>query len=184
MNRSLVLAGLLVTVLYGGGATATDSGPYLIGHWKLHDSFTDGGALATPIVTDDTVFVFLNPTPLTLALEYAFFDSDGSFCGCDRDTLKPNGRVRYTMTGEQTGGQFFCHGTPTNAQTDGTMKTLVFIGTKPTGNLEVGDAVQAGYQIDVFPGGRTQSDLNAVPLSDQIEVEMLAIHRACNDFIH
>ena len=147
MNRSLVLAGLLGTVLYGGGATAADSGPYLVGHWKLHDSFTDGGVLDTPIVTDDTVFVFLNPTPLTLTLEYAFFDSDGNFCGCDRDTLKPNGRVRYTMTGEQTGGQ-------------------------------------AGYQIDVFPGGRTQSDLNAVPLSDQIEVEMLAIHRACNDFIH
>jgi hypothetical protein len=141
-------------------------------------------------VTDDTVFVFLNPTPLTLVLEYAFFDSDGSFCGCDRDTLKPNGRVRYTMTGEQKGGQFFCHGTPTNAQTDGTMKTIVFIRATPASsrvgsgdNLEVGDAVQAGYQIDVFAGGRTQSDLNAVPLNNQTEVEMLAIHNACNDFI-
>src|SRR5215831_10379461 len=106
MNRSLVLAGFLGTVLYGGGATAADSGPYLVGHWKLHDSFTDGGVLNTPIVTDNTEFVFLNPTPLTLTLEYAFFDSDGNFCGCDRDTLMPNGRTRYTMIGEQMGGQF------------------------------------------------------------------------------
>lgn len=184
MNRLLVLAGFWAAVLYGGTATAADSGPYLVGHWKLHDSFTDGGP---PIVTDNTEFVFLNPTPLTLTLEYAFFDSDGTFCGCDRDTLKPNGRTRYTMIGEQMGGQFstaLCHGTPTNAQTDGIMKTIVFTKAKPNGSVEIDDAVEAGYQIDVFPGGRTESDLKAVDLNDETEAEIQKIHNACNKFIH
>jgi len=187
MNRPLVLIGLLVTVLYGGGATAADSGPYLVGHWKLHDSFTDAGALDTAIVTDNTVFVFLNPTPLTLTLEYAFFDSAGTFCGCDRDTLKPNGRTRYTMIGEQLGGQFstaLCPGSAANAQTDGILKTIVFTKAKPDGKVDIEEAVEAGYQIDVFPGGRTESALKAVLLNDETNEEIQAIHNACNTFIH
>jgi hypothetical protein len=188
MNRPLALMGLLMTFLYGGFATAADSGPYLVGHWKLHDSFTDSGALPAPIVTDNTEFVFLNPTPLTLTLEYAFFDSDGTFCGCDRDTLKPNGRTRYTMLGEQLGGQFstaLCHGTPTNPQTDGILKTIVFTNAKSEdGKVQIGDAVQAGYQVDIFQGGRTASDLKAVDLNDHTEAEIQKIHGLCSKFIH
>ena len=184
MNRPLVLIGFLMTFLHGGLATAADSGPYLVGHWKLHDSFTDfGGPPAAPIATDNTEFVFLNPTPLTLTLEYAFFDSDGTFCGCDRDTLKPNGRVRYTMIGEQMGGQFSKALCPT--QTDGIMKTTVFTKAKgDDGKVVIGDAVQAGYQIDIFQGGRTASDLKAVDLNDQTEAEIQTIHRLCSKFIH
>lgn len=189
MNRPLVLIGLLMTFLHGGFATAADSSPYLVGHWKLNDSFADfGGPPPAPIVTSNTVFVFLNPTPLTLTLEYAFFDSDGAFCGCDRDTLKPNGRTRYTMLAEQMGGQFstaLCHGTPTNPQTDGVMKTIVFTKAKgDDGEVEIGDAVQAGYQVDIFPAGRTESDLKAVGLNDQTEAEIQKIHQLCSKFIH
>ena len=91
----LSAAAFALTFVYGGLATAADSGPYLVGHWKMTDTFTETNV--PPVVTDNTEFVFLNPTPLTLTLEYAFFDSAGTFCGCDRDTLAPNGRTRYTM---------------------------------------------------------------------------------------
>jgi hypothetical protein len=92
--RKAVVLGLLATLVYGGVAAASDSSPYLVGHWKLNDSFSDFNSPPPAIATDNTEFVFLNPTSLTLTLEYAFFDSQGTFCGCDRDTLKPNGRVR------------------------------------------------------------------------------------------
>ncbi|MGF6998361.1 hypothetical protein [Paraburkholderia sp. GAS32] len=186
MKRLSVMAGLLVALVYGGVASAADSGPYLVGHWKLNDSFTDFNSPPAPIVTDNTEFVFLNPTPLTLTLEYAFFDSQGTFCGCDRDTLKPNGRTRYTMAGELLGGQFsrrLCPGTNSaNPQTDGVMKTIVF--TKSNGDdVEVGDAVEAGYQIDVFGSSRTEADLKAVVLNHHTTDEITSIHRQCVKFI-
>ncbi|NPT56343.1 hypothetical protein [Paraburkholderia elongata] len=188
MKKLSVVVGLLVTLVYGGMATAADSGPYLVGHWKLNDSFTDFNNPPSPIVTDNTEFVFLNPTPLTLTLEYAFFDSQGTFCGCDRDTLKPNGRTRYTMLGELQGGQFsrtLCPGTNTaNPQTDGVMKTIVFTKADADGdNVDVGDAVEAGYQIDLFGSGRTESDLKAVILNHHTTAEITSIHRQCNKFI-
>ena len=72
-----------------GVATAQDSSPYLIGHWKLNDQFSDFKPPGLNISTGNTEFVFLNPTNLTLTLEYAFFGvANGiTFCGCDRDTL-------------------------------------------------------------------------------------------------
>jgi hypothetical protein len=186
MNRLLVVIGLLMTLVYGGLATAADSGPYLVGHWKLNDSFADFNSPPPPIVTDNTEFVFINPTPLTLTLEYAFFDSQGTFCGCDRDTLKPNGRTRYTMLAELQGGQFsrtLCPGTnAANPQTDGVLKTIVF--TKAEGaDVDIGDAVQAGYQIDLFGTGRTAADLKAVVLNTHTMAEITSIHRQCNKFI-
>ncbi|MEX3786506.1 hypothetical protein [Paraburkholderia sp. BR14374] len=186
MKKLSVVIGLVMTLVYGGLATAADSGPYLVGHWKLNDSFTDFNSPPPPIVTDNTEFVFLNPTPLTLTLEYAFFDSQGTFCGCDRDTLKPNGRTRYTMLGELLGGQFsrrLCPGTNTaNPQTDGVMKTIVF--TRAEGDVvDFGDAVEAGYQIDLFGSGRAESDLKAVLLNPHTQSEITSIHRQCNKFI-
>ena len=73
------------------------------------------------------------------------------------------------MIAEQMGGQFstaMCHSTLTNAQTDGILKTIVFTKSKGDGKVEIEDAVDAGYQIYVFPDGRTESDLKAVQLND------------------
>jgi hypothetical protein len=45
-------------------AAAQDSSPYVVGHWRLNDSFRDFKPGA-PITTTNTDFVFLNPTGLT-----------------------------------------------------------------------------------------------------------------------
>ena len=68
---------LLVGGLFGAAnpiatASAGDSSPYLIGHWKLHDVFSDFKAYGfARLATPNTEFVFLNPTNLALTLEYA-----------------------------------------------------------------------------------------------------------------
>src|SRR3984893_18946153 len=105
----IVLTSFLMAVLIPDiPAMAQDSSPYIIGHWKLADSCQDfSPGTPMPIVTDNTDFSFLNPTDLTLTLEYAFFAPDGTFCGCDRDALAANGRTRYTMQAEVEGGQFY-----------------------------------------------------------------------------
>src|SRR6266850_6425262 len=155
MTRLLViLVGFLVPLIPVRLATAGDSSPYLVGHWSLNDRFVEFSG-ATPIVTDNTEFIFLNPTPLTLTLEYTFFDSGGAFCGCDRDTLEPNGRTLYTMIGEEHGGQFSKMLCPT--QTEGVMKTIVYSKKGSDGKVVIGDALQAGFQIDFF-GGASDED--------------------------
>jgi len=137
-------------------------------------------------MTDNTEFVFLNPTSLTLTLEYAFFDGNtGDFCGCDRDTLHPNGRTRYTMLGELAGGQFsrsLCPGTAENPQTDGVMKTIVFTSASG-GSVVIGNAVQAGYQVDLAGGVRTQAGLKAVVLNQDTLSEIASLHQQCVKFI-
>ena len=50
--------------------------PYLIGHWKLGDQFFDFTGNGTQIVTENSEFVFINPTDDSLTLEYAFFATD------------------------------------------------------------------------------------------------------------
>jgi hypothetical protein len=180
---------ILAALAPAGFATAGDSSSYLIGHWKLNDKFSDFKPPGSEIKTDNTEFVFLNPTNLTLTLEYAFFTTTdttkpATFCGCDRDTLNPNGRVRYTMLGEKQGGQFSTKLCPT--QTDGAMKTIVFTGVDSNGNPVIGDALQAGYQIDLFGGVgalRTEADLKAVAPNEATAAEINAIHKACVMFI-
>jgi hypothetical protein len=181
-------------------AIAGDTSPYLIGHWHLNDVFADFKSDgAKPLATQNTEFIFLNPTSLNkLILEYAFFATDDTpqrnvmFCGCDRDRLNANGRVRYTMRGEMEGGQFSKKLCPT--QTDGAMKTIVFVKTDDKGKLVIGDALQGGYQIDVLgrppakPGQdgdpeRTEAGLLAVNLNDSTRADMQAVHNACNAFI-
>ena len=141
-------------------AVTQDSSPYVVGHWRLNDSFRDFKPGA-PTTTTNTDFVFLNPTGLTLTLEYAFFAApDGTFCGCDRDTLSPNGRTRHTMLGEKQGGQFSTTLCPT--QTEGVLKSIVFTRKDGNGNINVGDALQAGVQIHIFGEAaqeRSDSDL-------------------------
>jgi hypothetical protein len=194
-----LLVGLTATCAFGA-AKAQDTSPYLVGQWKLNDVFADFAAASdiSPIATRNTEFVFLNPSNRTLTLEYAFFATDDAttgkptiFCGCDRDTLNPNGRVRYTMQGEKEGGQFSTKLCPT--QTDGVMKTIVFTRTDSRGNPVTDDALQAGYQIDVAephtfgyrhtPAERTSSPLLAVDVDDDMRAEINAIHAACDKFI-
>src|SRR5713226_6094547 len=131
MKQLLILTAFLAAFIPSTAAFAQDSSPFVVGDWKVADSFQDF-TTGVPLVTDNTDFSFLNPTDLTLTLEYAFFAADGTFCGCDRDTLHPNGRTRYTMLGEKQGGQFSTTLCPT--QTEGELKSIVFTGEDKKSN--------------------------------------------------
>jgi hypothetical protein len=179
---ALMVASSLTGLLPLASAIAQDSSPYVVGHWRLDDSFRDFTTGAA-ITTSNTDFVFLNPTGLTLTLEYAFFAPDGTFCGCDRDTLKPNGRTRYTMLGEKAGGLFSTALCP--AQTEGALKSIVFTSAGSSG-IVVGDALQAGVQIHIFgsgPGQRSESNLQGVTINATTTAEMNSIHLACARFL-
>jgi hypothetical protein len=179
MKRLLTLASFLVVFFPSTLAMAGNSSPYIVGQWNLNDKLKDfkhGDA----IKTENSVFVFLNPTDLVLTLEYAFFASDGTFCGCDRDTLQANGRTRYTMQAEVEGHQFSRTLCPT--QTDGELKSIVFVSSETIGT---DDALQAGLQIHLSDDNevRSESDLNAVPINTATIREMNHIHTLCNGFI-
>lgn len=184
MKRLLIVASLLAALIPFASAMAQDSSPYVVGHWRLNDSFRDFTP-GPPIRTDNTDIVFLNPTDLTLTLEYAFFAApDGKFCGCDRDTLSPNGRTRYTMLAEKQGGQFSTTLCPT--QTEGVLKSIVFTGVDNAGNIVVGDALQAGIQVHIFGEAaqkRSESNLQGVTINPTTTREMNEIHRRCVGFI-
>ena len=189
LHRFSALAGLIVASFLTASiplasAMGQDSSPYVVGHWRLNDSFQDFKSGA-PITTENTDFVFLNPTHLILTLEYAFFAApDGTFCGCDRDRLLPNGRTRYTMLGEKQGGQFSTQLCPT--QTEGTLKAIVFTSSPEVSPIDVGDALQAGVQIHIYgsaPGQSSESNLQGVTVTAATMVEMNAIHKACTGFI-
>ena len=182
MKRLMIFTILVATALIVSiSAYAQDTSPYIIGHWKFNDSFQDFTP-GTPLVTDNTDFSFLNPTDLTLTLEYAFFAPDGTFCGCDRDTLKPNGRTRYTMLGEKQGGQFSTTLCPT--QTEGELKSIVFTGEgTQTSGIEIGDAVQGGVQIHIFGSNRSESNMQGVTVNKTTTREINGIHAQCKKFI-
>ena len=176
MKKVLILMALVMVFIPFSFVRAQESSPYLVGEWFLEDSFKDG---ATQIVTKDTQFTFLNPTPNSLNLEYAFFDEEGGFCGCDVDCLNPNGVVRYTMSGEKKGGQFVCTGKKGKLpkKTHGSMKTIVF---RPISTPIDPEALQIGFQTQLLSSGnRTESGLKAIPV---IEAEITAIHDACTVF--
>jgi hypothetical protein len=184
LHRSFAIAAAMVAwLLAGASAMAQDSSPYVVGLWRLNDGFQD----VTPSVarlTENTDFVFLNPTNLTLTLEYAFFAPDGTFCGCDRDTLQPNGRTRYTMLGERQGGSFSTKLCP--AQTEGVLKSIVFTNLDSSGSIVVGDALQAGVQIHMFGSAaeqRSESNLQGVTINNTTTREMNKIHRHCVRFL-
>jgi hypothetical protein len=186
LHRSLTLAAPIVASLLAAliplaSAMAQDSSPYVVGHWRLDDTFRD----FTPgpaIETENTDIVFLNPTDLTLTLEYAFFAApDGKFCGCDRDTLSPNGRTRYTMLGEKQARLFSKTLCPT--QTEGVLKSIVFTSADKIG---VDAALQAGVQIHIFgsaPGQRSESNLQGVTITTATIREMNKIHQQCAAFL-
>jgi hypothetical protein len=188
-HRFLALTALMAAAFLSGfiplaSAVAHDSSPYVVGHWRLNDSFKDFKT-GPAIETDNTDFVFLNPTNLTLTLEYAFFAApDGTFCGCDRDTLNSNGRTRYTMLGEQQGGLFSTMKCPT--QTEGVLKSIVFTSQPKNNTISVDGALQAGIQIHIFgssPAQRSESNLQGVTVNDTTIAEMNAIHQQCLLFL-
>jgi hypothetical protein len=175
-----MLASFLVAFIPSTLTMAQNSSPYVVGQWNLNDKLKDFKH-GHPIKTENSVFIFLNPTDLTLTLEYAFFASDGTFCGCDRDTLAPNGRTRYTMQAEKEGGQFSRTLCPT--QTDGTLKAIVFASNATIGTDA---ALQAGLQIHLSDDNevRSEADLEAVPINTATIREINHIHSLCNGFIH
>ena len=160
----------------GGGGN-----PYVVGEWFLGDVSTD-----TPSVTTaDTQFIFLNPTDHKQFNEYAFYDPDGKFCGCDRDVKDPGGRIRYTMSDEAAGGQFVCTGVA--KQTEGTLKSIAFL-VKPNGKIDFENASQAGHQvhfgvsIGTGAANNTESILASVPLTDSTRNAIQIIHNQCVTF--
>jgi hypothetical protein len=179
MKRLLTLASFLILFFPSALTMAQNSSPYVVGQWNLNDKFKDFKH-GDPIRTENSAFTFLNPTDLTLTLEYAFFASDGTFCGCDRDTLQPNGRTRYTMQAEVEGGQFSRTLCPT--QTDGELKSIVFVAS---GTIGADAALQAGLEIHLSDRGqvRSESDLDAVPINTATIREMKHIHSLCVGFI-
>lgn len=181
MKKTLILVVLVVMSIPYAFARADESSPYLMGSWFLDDHFKDG---TTPIVTKDTQFTFLNPTNLGLNLEYAFFDEQGGFCGCDRDFLEPNGVVRYTMSGEAAGGQFVCTGKVSGIpkQTHGSMKTIVF-SEVPDDGISTANALQIGFQTQLLSNGsRTEAGLKAISVTSVTQAEITAIHTNCVNF--
>jgi len=172
--------------------TSADSSPFITGVWKFVRS--DAG---TPSV--DTEFRFINPTDLTVTLEYAFFEADtGAFCGCDRDTLTPNKTTIYTVLGESINApqfptstipfQFSCQGT------SGALKAIVF---KNRGErILLDDATQVGFQTHAFGGIQetsdgmgnfnflvgtvmTESPMVGVAITDSTRDDVRTIHQQC-----
>ncbi len=182
MKKAVILLALVMVFIPFGFVLAQESSPYLMGEWFLKDNFKDG---TTQVGMKDTQFTFLNPTPNSLTLEYAFFDEDGGFCGCDVDCLSPNGVVRYTMSGEQDGGQFVCTGKKgaLPLRTHGAMKTIVF---RPGFAPVDPQALQIGFQIHFLSSGsRSESGLKGIsfiPDTTVIQDEMATIHNACVKF--
>jgi hypothetical protein len=187
--------GLAVAALLGGLVAAPTragendhehgrvSSPYIVGTWK----FVPNGTQSPSI---DTEFRFINPTNLTVTLEYAFFELDGTFCGCDRDEFAPNKTTVYTMLAELllpapiTGGPpvFSCKGT------SGALKSIVFLHEGQRISLD--GASQVGFQTHAF-GDIVESDtsfqgkvmteagMQSVPIDDQTREEIRKIHEAC-----
>jgi hypothetical protein len=147
LTAAALIGGLAATPALAWGVRDSkqrtdESSPYIVGAWKLE---TDKSG--TPTV--DSEIRFINPTPLTLILEYAFFDLDGNFCGCDRDTFDPNKSTVYTMFQELNIGSplpggpavFSCPGT------NGAIKTIVF--QTDGDDLVLDDASLVGFQTHV-----------------------------------
>jgi hypothetical protein len=174
-----------------GIATAQDSSPYLIGPWKLNDAFSDFKPPGSTISTGNTEFVFLNPTNLVLTLEYALFlvllpTAPLPFAAVIATRFAQMGVSAIPCWGKK-GGLFSTQLSPT--RTDGTMKTIVFPKGKPGPTSPPGDELEAGYQIDLFGGGRTEAPLLAVPIfngtaiNQGVSGEITAVHDACDAFL-
>lgn len=166
-----------------------ESSPFIVGAWKLVCS--DNGCL-NPVV--DTEFRFINPTTLTVTLEYAFFENDGTFCGCDRDTLKPNQTTVYTASAERNNRPSLmqCKGN------SGALKSIVFItqgSDHSDSGISIDKATQTGFQTHLFGNITASSDgmtsyantmgeagMKGIEITEETLKEIKAIHDACVSF--
>jgi hypothetical protein len=202
MNKILktgLFAAILLTVLIPMTyVMAQEDSPFIVGVWKFVPVTTVKKAQGTPQV--DTEFRFINPTKLTLYLEYAFFDLAGNFCGCDRDVLDPNKTAVYTVLGESQipspvtisniPNQFSCTGD------SGALKAIVFTDVDSTSDTVIfGSARQVGFQTHVlghikelgpapnfnFLQGdiMTTSEMKAISIDSTTAVEINQIHKNC-----
>lgn len=168
----------------------SESSPLIIGEWKLVCNTSPCPTpVSNPIV--DTEFRFVNPTRLNATLEYAFFENDGTFCGCDRDTFTPNKTTVYTVSGERNSNPSLmtCKGN------SGALKSIVF--AKHEGDkILIDGATQTGFQTHLFRNitmaadGSTfyadtmaEAGMKGVAITDQTLAEITAIHRACVNFL-
>ena len=185
---ALAVAGLL------GGfaatpAVASDSSPYIVGVWKFIQKEKGKGH---PVEVDTEVR-FINPTDLTVTLEYAFFELDGTFCGCDRDTFEPNKTTIYTMADELALGSPLGPGQPAVFSckgNSGALKSIVFVNT-PISLDNLGNASQVGFTTHVFGDvtegansfltGKvmTESGMQPVSINADTLAEIQHIHDLC-----
>jgi hypothetical protein len=135
-----------------------EASPYVVGVWKFKPN-PDPNKINEPLA--DTEFRFINPTALDdVTLEYAFFELDGSPCGCDRDSFPHNHTTVYTMLGELMTTSppplnlpvFTCTGT------SGALKSIAFRNKGQ--KIFLDDALQVGFQTHAF------GDVEESPLPD------------------
>lgn len=171
----------------GGGPRAKgESSPYIVGDWKFDQKQT--GTQCAP--TADTEFRFINPTADTFTLEYAFFELDGTFCGCDREQIHHNETIAYTVFQEKEEGHFTCSGK------SGALKSIVF--KLRNHKLHLDDAMQVGFQTHAFGDIRepaedssefllgsvmTESGMKGIAINDSTLEEIRNIHQQCVAFL-
>jgi hypothetical protein len=193
LTAGALIGGLAATPARAGGNDSKqhsdESSPYIVGAWKF--STDESGAPAV-----DTEARFINPTKLQLTLEYAFFNMDGSFCGCDRDDFPPNKSTVYTIFQEQNLVPAMPGGPPVFSCTDtnGALKTIVFLSDGD--DIVLGDASLVGFQTTAFgvdpnsdptaaAGGNlqgkvmTEAGMHAISLNDATRKEIERIHAQC-----
>lgn len=179
------MGGIAATPALAVGDQGGQGSPYVVGVWKF---VANQDPTKAPSV--DTEVRFINPTNLTVTLEYAFFELDGTFCGCDRDTFQPNKTTIYTMADERALGLgpgglpvFSCKGN------SGALKSIVFLNHGQTISLD--EASQVGFTTHVFGDvtegdssfltGRvmTEAGMQPVPIDGQTRQEIQNIHDQC-----
>ena len=187
---------LLVVLIPFSSTTANEesgkggeSSPLIVGAWKL---VCKDSPCPTPVVNPvvDTEFRFINPTKLTETLEYAFFENDGTFCGCDRDTFTPNKTTVYTASGERNSNPSLmrCKGN------SGALKSIVFASHEDD-EILIHGATQTGFLTHLFGNITTAVDGNTsyansmaeagmkgVVITPDTLAEIKAIHQACVNF--
>jgi hypothetical protein len=187
---ALVMSLTSSPALAGGGSDdkekdrdRTPGTPFIVGTWK----FVPNGT-STPYV--DTEFRFVNPTPFDVTLEYAFFNLDGSFCGCDRDEFQPNKTTIYTMLQEKNLGSAIPGGPPvfSCSDTSGALKSIVFFHKGQ--DIFLGEASQVGFQTHAFGNlvegdtsltgaVMTEATMAPVVINDAAREEIKKIHDQC-----
>lgn len=170
---------------FGNDTNGGESSPLIVGAWKLVCNTSPcPTTVSNPVV--DTEFRFINPTKVTATLEYAFFENDGTFCGCDRDTFTPNKTTVYTVSGERASNLMTCNGN------SGALKSIVFVdrdadafnGATQTGFLThlFGSITTAQDGSTSYANTMAEAGMKGITITPQTLAEIKAIHQACVNF--